>query len=59
MPGGGEELDEREGVIAGIMPEGTPAAAADWSDFAAMHKEILKNRFQPRADIVSEEPGRY
>ena len=46
------ELGEREGAIAGIVPEGTPAAAAGRSDFAAIHKEILKDRFRPRADIV-------
>ena len=53
------ELRERDEVIARIVPEGTPAAAADWPDFAAMRKEILKDQILPGADIVSEERGRY
>ena len=53
------ELRERDEVIARIVPEGTPTAAADWPDFAAMRKEILKGRVLPGADLVIEERGRY
>jgi antitoxin (DNA-binding transcriptional repressor) of toxin-antitoxin stability system len=53
------ELRERDEVIARIVPEGTPAAAAEWPDFAAMRKEILKDRVLPGADLMIEERGRY
>lgn len=53
------ELRERDEVIARIVPEGTPAAAPEWPDFAAMRKEILKDRVLPGADLMIEERGRY
>jgi len=53
------ELRERDEVIAKIVPEATSPAAADWPDFAAMRREILKDKVLPGADLLIEERGRY
>lgn len=53
------ELRERDQVIARIVPEGTRPQPSDWPDFAALRKEILKDRVLPGADLLIDERGRY
>jgi len=53
------ELRERERVIARIVPEGSPAPADKWPDFAARSKDIFGDRILPGADLLIEERGRY
>ena len=53
------ELRERGEVIARIVPEGSSPPSGDWPDFAALRKEIFRDRVLPGADVVIEERGRY
>ena len=53
------ELRERDEVIARIVPEGMQTAAVEWPDFAAMRREIFKDRVLPGSDLLIEERGRY
>jgi len=53
------ELRECDGVIARIVPEGSPPPPGEWPDFAAMRKEIFGDRILPGADVAVEGRSRY
>jgi antitoxin (DNA-binding transcriptional repressor) of toxin-antitoxin stability system len=53
------ELQERNRVIARIVPEQANQPPAQWPDFAARRRKIFGNRLLPGADVVIEERGRY
>ena len=53
------KLQERDRVIARIIPEPSPQKPRKVPDFAAMRREIFGKRILPGADLLMEERGRY
>ena len=55
----GKTVEQRDRVIARIVPEKQEEKPVKWPDFAARRKKIFGDRTLPGADIVIEERGRY